>query len=65
MARKRGGYGTGEFRYTETVKMRLTAWMYQDLIKLQESTRNSMAGLLRELIGPSIQDVKRRQTGKR
>lgn len=65
MTTKRGGYGTGEFRYTETVKMRLTAGMYKDLIKLQESTGNSMAGLLRELVGQSIQDVKRRETGKR
>lgn len=54
MAKRRGGYGSGQFRYTETVKMRITSKMYEDLLKIQESTGLSMAQLLRDLVNKSM-----------
>ena len=61
MAKPRGGYGSGQFRYTETVKMRITSRMYEDLLKIQESSGLSMAQLLRDLVNQSMKGMNENQ----
>lgn len=61
MEKRRGGYGSGQFRYTETVKMRITSKMHEDLSKIQESTGLSMAQLLRDLVNQSMKGVSENQ----
>ena len=61
MAKRRGGYGSGQFRYTETVKMRITSKMHEDLLKIQESSGLSMAQLLRDLVNQSMKGMDENQ----
>ena len=55
MARRRGGYGTGELSYKYVVKMRVTADTYNKLVELQELKGLCMAQLLREFVNKGLQ----------